>query len=89
MSELKNQLSVLTNKGRVVSIATRGANDLKAEIKVENTRYTPFMWGIFVIILIFVLLFLRWFVRNFIPKSKKRTSRPSQQDTTPPAGTAG
>lgn len=88
MSELKNQLSVLTSKGRVVSIATRGANDLKDEIRTENTRYTPLMWVIFIILIILALLFIRWFVRNFIPKSKKRAAKPTQ-DTTPPAGTAG
>jgi hypothetical protein len=46
------------------------------------------MYVIIVILAILALMLIRWFVRNFIPKSRKRTVKPSQ-DTTPPAGTAG
>ncbi len=88
MTDMKNQLAVLTSKGRLVPIATRGQDELKKEVRDENRSYTPAMMAIIIVLIILALLFLRWFVRNFVPKSKRRAATPPQ-DTTPPAGTAG
>ncbi len=88
ISELKNQLAVLTAKNRVITIATRGENELKKEINDEKKRYNPVMLVIMTVIIILSLMLIRWFIRNFIPKSKKRVAKPTQ-DTPPPAGTAG